>query len=49
LTRYWLGKLSWSQLLQCAGVELRGASWLRRSLPKWLGRADLAHVPHVGA
>ena len=49
LTRYWLGKLSWSQLLQCAGVEIKGAGWLRRSLPKWLGRADLAHVRHVGS
>lgn len=44
LTQYWLGQLSWRELLTSEGFELRGPAWARRSLPRWLGRSGFAGV-----
>lgn len=44
LTRYWLGRLSWTEFLGRKGVELRGPRWLQRSVPKWLGRSTFSAV-----
>lgn len=48
LTRYWVGRRSWHQLLRNGELELEGPRWLQRRLPKWLGRSDLSGIPHQG-
>lgn len=44
LTRYWLGQLSWRELLASDGFDLDGPRWACRALPKWLGRSFFATV-----
>lgn len=45
LTRFWLGRVTWSRMLAAGDVELSGPRWLQRSFPRWLGRSTLADVP----
>lgn len=45
LTRYWLGRVEWVQLVRGRGVLLAGPRELQRSLPRWLGRSGFADVP----
>jgi DNA-binding HxlR family transcriptional regulator len=44
LTRYWIGRQSWQELLASGSLRLEGARWLQRSLPDWLGRSGFAAV-----
>lgn len=48
LTRYWLGQLSWRELLASEKFELDGPAWARRSLPTWLGQGKFAGVERPG-
>ncbi len=45
LTRYWLGQITWGDLLRGQEVEIEGPRGLQRSLPSWLGRSGFAEVP----
>lgn len=45
LTRFWLGRVPWREMLVAGDVELTGPRWLQRSFPRWLGRSTLATVP----
>ena len=47
LTRYWIGRSSWSALLRPGELTLDGPRQLQRSLPRWLERSPFAHVSHA--
>lgn len=49
LTRYWIGRASWKELLQGGEVELSGPRWLRNALPEWLRRSAFAGVQPASA
>jgi DNA-binding HxlR family transcriptional regulator len=48
LTRYWIGRLTWSELMGCRDTGIRGPRWAQRSLPKWLGRSSFSEVDYLG-
>jgi DNA-binding HxlR family transcriptional regulator len=45
LTRIWRGDLGWPEALASGLVELDGAVWARRGVPRWLGQSPLADTP----
>lgn len=42
LTRFWVGRRSWSDLVESGDLSLQGPKWLVRSFPRWLGRSQFA-------
>lgn len=48
LTRFWLGRIGWSELLRGPEIALDGPRGLQRSLPQWLGRSTFAGVEPAG-
>lgn len=40
----WRGDTTLAKALGSSGIEVHGASWARRALPRWLSRSTLAHV-----
>ncbi len=49
LTRYWIGRLTWPELIRCQDTGIVGPRWVQRSLPKWLGRSSFSEVDYLGA
>jgi DNA-binding HxlR family transcriptional regulator len=45
LTRLWRGDTTWEHALRSGTVVLDGATSVRRAVPGWIGRSDLARVP----
>lgn len=49
LSRVWRGDLEWQQAIRAGAVTIVGPAQVRRAVPRWFLRSDLATVPRPAA